>query len=75
MKKFLTLVFFSFVAISGYAQCAMCKAVVESNQAGDSLAKGLNIGIIYLMSVPYLLIAVLAILIYKHKQRQRVNTH
>lgn len=42
----------------GEAQCAMCKAAVESNVNNDpnSVAKGINKGILYLMAVPYLLI-------------------
>ena len=40
------------------AQCAMCKASVESSQGQkNSVAGGLNSGILYLMAVPYLLIA------------------
>lgn len=41
------------------AQCAMCKAAVESNVNNDpnSVAKGINKGILYLMAVPYLLLA------------------
>ena len=42
----------------GEAQCAMCKAAVESNVNNDpnSVAKGINKGILYLMAVPYLLL-------------------
>jgi hypothetical protein len=37
------------------AQCAMCKAVAESNNsAGGSIGAGLNKGILYLMAIPYL---------------------
>ena len=40
------------------AQCAMCKASVESSQGQkNSVAGGINQGIIYLMLVPYVLIA------------------
>ena len=40
------------------AQCAMCKASVESSQGQkNSVAGGINQGILYLMVVPYLLIA------------------
>lgn len=40
------------------AQCAMCKATVESSQGQkNSVAGGINQGIIYLMIVPYLLMA------------------
>lgn len=39
------------------AQCAMCKASVESSQGQkNSVAGGINQGILYLMAVPYLLL-------------------
>jgi hypothetical protein len=40
------------------AQCAMCKASVESSQGQkNSVAGGINHGILYLMAIPYVLIA------------------
>lgn len=46
--------------------CAMCKAVVESGEGGgrifggeQSVGRGLNSGILYLMAVPYLLLFLL----------------
>jgi hypothetical protein len=40
------------------AQCAMCKASVESSEGQkNSVAGGINQGILYLMAVPYLLLA------------------
>jgi hypothetical protein len=39
-------------------QCAMCRAVLESN-ADKSVAEGINNGIVYLMAIPYILIGVL----------------
>ena len=40
------------------AQCAMCKASVESSQGQkNSVAGGINQGIIYLMLIPYALMA------------------
>ena len=47
------------------AQCAMCRAVVESEQGGKT-AEGLNNGIVYLMSIPYILLAVLGFVIYRN---------
>ena len=42
----------------GEAQCSMCKASVESSMGQkNSVAGGINQGILYLMAVPYLLIA------------------
>ena len=39
------------------SQCAMCRAVAESSkEAGSTIANGLNTGILYLMSFPYILL-------------------
>jgi len=41
-----------------FAQCALCKANAESSiQQGDSTAKGLNAGIMYLLIIPYATVA------------------
>lgn len=49
---------FILLANSSFAQCAMCRANAESNlKNGGSIAKGLNSGILYLMAIPYLLLA------------------
>ncbi len=46
------------------AQCAMCRAVLESG--GDNpVAEGINNGIVYLMAIPYVLIGVLLYFVYK----------
>ena len=46
------------------AQCAMCRAVLESS--GDQeVAKSLNDGIVYLMVIPYVLVGVTLFYIYK----------
>ncbi len=40
------------------SQCAMCKAAVQSSaDQPNSVAHGINKGILYLMAVPYLLMA------------------
>jgi len=46
------------------AQCAMCRAVVESEGNPES-AEALNDGIVYLMAIPYILVAGLFFFIYK----------
>jgi len=45
------------------AQCAMCRAVLESD-GNTSVAEGINNGIVYLMAVPYLLVAGVFFVIY-----------
>ena len=46
------------------AQCSMCRAVLESEE-GQQTAKGINNGIIYLMAIPYILVALASWRIYK----------
>jgi len=46
------------------AQCAMCRAVLES-EGNTSTAEGINNGIVYLMAIPYILVAGLFYFIYK----------
>jgi hypothetical protein len=46
------------------AQCAMCRAVLESESSGKA-AEGINNGIVYLMAIPYVLVAALFYFIYR----------
>lgn len=46
------------------AQCAMCRAVVESEADGKT-AEGINNGIVYLMAIPYILVGGLFYFVYK----------
>ena len=52
------------------AQCAMCRAVLESEESGQA-AKGINNGIIYLMIFPYLLIGAVGYAIYRSRKKAR----
>ncbi|MCF6222996.1 MAG: hypothetical protein L3J34_04635 [Flavobacteriaceae bacterium] len=65
MKKKLcyTLILFLFTQVME-AQCAMCRAVVE--QGGKEMAEGINLGIIYLMAFPYIIVGVVAYLFYRN---------
>jgi len=58
-KSIMIFVFFlAFFLLSvdiGYSQCSMCRAVLQSEE-GQATAKGINNGILYLMSIPYLLV-------------------
>lgn len=65
-KRVLTfLIIFS--SIIANAQCAMCKAVVQSGDV--SLAEGVNNGISYLMVFPYVLIGALFFAIYRYNKK------
>lgn len=62
--KYIILILFLLSVIPLEAQCAMCRAVLES-ESDPSQAKGVNNGIVYLMAIPYILVATLGIYIYK----------
>ena len=65
MKLKLFFFLFSFLFfINTNAQCAMCRAVLESEE-GQKAAEGVNNGIIYLMIIPYILIGGLGYFIYR----------
>lgn len=65
MKKYsLLLLFFTLLPWAGEAQCSMCRAVLES-EADQGAAEGINQGIIYLMAIPYILMAAVAYFVYR----------
>ncbi len=65
-RTFLVTLLFVFLLLPQLteAQCAMCRAVLES-EGNVSSAEGINNGIVYLMAIPYILIAGLFFFIYK----------
>lgn len=69
MKKGIALIGVLLVALDVNAQCAMCKAVVENG--GQEMAEGINSGITYLMIFPYLLVALLAYVLFRYKKRAK----
>lgn len=46
------------------AQCAMCRAVLETG-GNEAVAEGINNGIVYLMAVPYILVAGVFYFVYR----------
>ncbi|WP_414601372.1 hypothetical protein [Flavobacterium sp.] len=62
LKVFLISSFF--LPLLSQAQCAMCRAALESEEGGVQ-AEAINDGIVYLMVIPYVLVAVAAYAIYK----------
>ena len=50
----------------------MCKAVVEANlESGDDIGSGLNEGILYLMSMPYLAVLLFGVFYYLQKRKTK----
>lgn len=72
-RIFLSLAFF-LLSFAMNAQCAMCRAALEGD-ANKGQAEAVNDGIVYLMIIPYVLVAVIGYYIYKtgKKLRNRSN--
>ena len=64
LKGIIYVLFFMFFSVSTNAQCAMCRAALESEGNGVK-AEAVNDGIVYLMAIPYILGAVVAYVVYR----------
>lgn len=64
LQSFVFGICFFFIGISMNSQCAMCRAAL-SGDSNIKKAEAVNDGIVYLMVIPYLLVAVIGYLIYK----------
>ena len=64
LKKWFIIGVLLLMPLASSAQCAMCRAVIESGQ-DTSLAEGINNGIVYLMAIPYILIGALFYFIFR----------
>ncbi len=67
--KSLVFLFVLLISQLANAQCAMCKAVVETGNV--SMAEGVNDGITYLMVFPYILVGILFYTLYRYRQKQK----
>lgn len=61
---FILLISYFLLPTFAEAQCAMCRAALES-EADTSQAEGVNNGIVYLMAIPYILVGGLFYLVYR----------
>ncbi|OBQ57078.1 hypothetical protein JJL45_01750 [Tamlana sp. s12] len=62
--RVLIILFFCASLFQTSAQCAMCRAVLETAE-GQSAAEGINDGIVYLMAIPYVLVAGMGYFVYR----------
>lgn len=73
MKKLVFLIIISVaLLINDYAfsQCAVCRQSVESGvEAGQKQGSGLNSGILYLMSIPYVMGGVATYIWWKNRRK------
>jgi hypothetical protein len=72
-KKLFALLIVSFIKLSIFAQCAMCKAGAEQSlERGSTAVNWINYAIIFLMTIPLVLIFSLYML-HKHNQKKNQN--
>ncbi len=81
MYKYLVILMmigFVLIGIDADAQCAMCRTTIEStiSNGRSNIATGLNTGILYLLTAPYLAVAVIAFLWFRQSkkvQQERIS--
>ncbi len=70
---FSVIMLLTFCDLAASAQCALCRSSVEANRADDKLSKfgnGLNKGILFLMTVPYVLVGTVGFLWYRNSRKK-----
>lgn len=63
-KGIFYILFSIFFSLNTQAQCAMCRASLES-EGSTAKAEAINDGIVYLMIIPYVLVAVVGVVVYR----------
>jgi len=63
-KRIIFLLFSFFYSLSSIAQCAMCRASLES-EGNKTKVEAVNDGIVFLMAVPYIIVALIGFAIYR----------
>lgn len=61
---------FMFYSLFSYSQCAMCRAALQNNDNAVQ-AEAVNNGIVFLMIIPYVLVALVGFAVYKLKYSKK----
>ena len=69
-NKYFYILFSLLFSLTTNAQCAMCRAAL-AGESNIKKAEAVNDGIVYLMVVPYLLVVIIGILIYRMYQSKK----
>ena len=74
-KILFVLVLILVVSNQTWAQCAMCRATVNSNlsEGRGVIGTGINFGILYLLLTPYILVGTLVFLWYRNGKKELAN--
>ena len=68
--KYVVVLLIFLAGFSSSAQCAMCRAVLESEEGGTK-AQAINDGIVYLMIFPYVMVAIVFYVVYRMKFKKK----
>lgn len=72
MKNVVFILLFILITTVSNAQCAMCRAALESSDGGVK-AEAVNDGIVYLMIFPYLLVGLVGYAIYRLRKKKQAK--
>ena len=70
VRVFFYILFSIFFSLSANAQCAMCRAALET-EGNTAKAQAVNDGIVYLMVIPYLLVGGIGYYIYRMRKQKK----
>ena len=70
VERSIYVLFSIFYFLFSQSQCAMCRASLQ-NEANKSVAEGVNDGIVYLMAIPYILVAGVFFAVWRLKQKKK----
>jgi hypothetical protein len=72
-KLFAFVILLLLTQIDALAQCAMCRTTIESSisTGRTNIATGLNTGILYLLSAPYLIVGAMAFLWFRQSKQEQ----
>ncbi len=69
-SKLVYMLFSIFYSLNTQAQCAMCRASLES-EGNTAKAEAVNDGIVYLMVIPYILVGIVGVVVYRMYKKKK----
>ena len=69
-SKLVYMLFSIFYSLNTQAQCAMCRASLES-EGNTVKAEAVNDGIVYLMVIPYILVGIVGVVVYRMYKKKK----
>ena len=78
MKKLIAIASILLFSAMASAQCPMCKTALTSNRGQKALNRpvvgnGINKGILFLLTTPYILVGSAGVYYFSQKRKQRLN--